>query len=173
MRISSKIDTYYFPYKLREFQADFIHYIQRNIKNRNIIIDAATGFGKTPLILASLLPISLKRGHKILWAVRTGTETDRPIEELKKINNLSNERIFGLSFRGKKDMCLLWRDLNLKGELEHEDVSFLCKLRQKDCKYLLNYKYKKIDLIEIASTPLLYSEILKYCEKEEICPYKL
>lgn len=173
LRTSIKVDTSYFPYKLREFQAEFIHYIQKNIKNKNITIDAATGFGKTPLILASLLPISLKKGCKILWAVRTGTETDRPIEELKKINDFSNEKIFGLSFRGKKDMCLLWRDLNLKGELEHDDISFLCRLHQKDCKYLLNYKYKKIDLIEIATAPLLYSEILKYCEKEEICPYKL
>jgi DNA excision repair protein ERCC-2 len=173
LKISSKADISYFPYKLRELQAEFIYYIQKNIKNGDIIIDAATGFGKTPLILASLLPISLNRGYKIIWAVRTGTETDRPIEELKKINDFSDKKIFGLSFRGKKDMCLLWRDLNLKGELEHDDVSFLCKLRQKDCKYLLNYKYKKIDLIEIATTPLLYSEILKYCEKEEICPYKL
>ncbi|MEM2929113.1 MAG: helicase C-terminal domain-containing protein [Nitrososphaerota archaeon] len=173
MKTSIKADISYFPYKLREFQAEFIHYIQKNIKNEDIIIDAATGFGKTPLILASLLPMSLKKGCKILWAVRTGTETDRPIEELKKINNFSDEKIFGLSFRGKKDMCLLWKDLNLKGELEHDDVSFLCKLHQKDCKYLLNYKYRKIDLIEIINTPLLYSEILKFCEKEEICPYKL
>ncbi|MEM3406593.1 MAG: helicase C-terminal domain-containing protein [Nitrososphaerota archaeon] len=173
LKTSIKADISYFPYKLREFQAEFIHYIQKNIKNRDIIVDAATGFGKTPLILASLLPISLNKKRKILWAVRTGTETDRPIEELKKINNFSDEKIFGLSFRGKKDMCLLWKDLNLKGELEHDDISFLCKLHQKDCKYLLNYKYGKIDLIEIINTPLLYSEILKFCEKEEICPYRL
>ncbi|MEM3506273.1 MAG: hypothetical protein QW589_03590 [Candidatus Bathyarchaeia archaeon] len=49
------------------------------------------------------MPTALKRGYRIIWAVRTGTETDRPIEELKTICKTFNlEELFGLSFRGKK-----------------------------------------------------------------------
>jgi len=102
LKISSKADISYFPYKLRELQAEFIYYIQKNIKNGDIIIDAATGFGKTPLILASLLPISLNQGYKIIWAVRTGTETDRPIEELKKINDFSDKKYLVYHLEEKK-----------------------------------------------------------------------
>lgn len=158
-----------FPYPLRDHQGNFISYIQHETRNKNVITNAATGFGKTPAILAALLPLALKHKRKIIWAVRTGNETDRPIEELKVITRNSKRKIFGLSYRGKKDMCLLMRDLKLKSEVEHDDVSFLCKSKQRECKYLRNYE----SWSGRVSGSKLYSEILEYCEAREICPYKL
>ena len=163
----------YFPYKLREYQPDFLSYIEREVKHKNVVVNASTGFGKTPLILAALLPSAQHEGRQVIWTVRTGTETDRPIEELKAISRLAGKKVFGISFRGKKDMCLLRRDLKLKGELEHEDVAFLCKAHKEDCKYRANFDSKAPFLDDFAEMPKLYSEILKYCEEKEICPYML
>lgn len=161
-------DLSYFPYPLREHQGSFASYIQREVRSKNVVVNAATGFGKTPAILAALLPLALRQGQKIIWAVRTGNETDRPVEELKVISGKSKRKIFGLSYRGKRDMCLLLRDLKLKGEVEYDDVSFLCKSKQKECRYLENYERWNGSI----SSSRLYSEILEYCEEREICPYK-
>ena len=167
-----KIYLSYFPYKLREGQEDFASYVYEKVKDGNVVVNAPTGFGKTSSILSSLLPASLRRGRKIIWAVRTGNETDRPIEELKAVRSFTGGRVFGLSYRGKKDMCLLLRDLKLRGVVEHDDVSFLCKARQKDCKYLINYQRFFVPE-DFVKAPKLYSEVLDYCEEREICPYRL
>ena len=161
----------YFPYEPRDKQEEFISYIRRELADgSSIAVCAPTGFGKTPAILAGLLPQALKQRRKIIWAVRTGTETDRPIEELKQINSAAQLELFGLSYRGKKDMCLLLRDLKL--EADFDDVSFLCKTKERECKYNLNYQNYELQP-ELFKSPRLYSEILQYCEAREICPYRL
>lgn len=154
----------YFPYKFREGQKDFLNFILSNIENGGVCLNAATGFGKTPAILAALLPHAMD--HPIIWAVRTGNETDRPIEELKIINEKKGSEFFGLSYRGKRDMCLLARDL--EKEMDYNDVSFLCK-STKECEYDFDY----IDVEEFLKEPMLYSEILKICKDKKICPYKV
>ncbi|MGB9622619.1 MAG: hypothetical protein ACPL07_02125, partial [Candidatus Bathyarchaeia archaeon] len=161
------LDARYFPYNFKYDQEDFLRFIQNEINNRHVVISAPTGYGKTPLILAGLLPI-VKRdaGAKIIWAVRTGNETDRPIEELKVINKIYP--LAGLSFRGKKDMCLLQKEI--EGEMDHEEVAYFCRQRRRDCPYyerLLNFS------LPHQTGPLTYSEVLRFCEKNEICPYYL
>jgi Rad3-related DNA helicases len=78
------IDTSYFPYKFREDQDKLFSFIQEKIREKNLIISAPTGYGKTAVILAAILPYAKENDLKIIWTVRTGPETDRPIEELKK-----------------------------------------------------------------------------------------
>jgi DNA excision repair protein ERCC-2 len=165
----------YFPYKPREHQAELINYIQKTLKKvPSVCINASTGFGKTPVILAALLPYVKKFQSKIVWAVRTGTETDRPIEELKVINEYLNERnenIFGFSYRGKKDMCLLALDLKLT-RTDWTDIAFLCKHRINECRYARNFENFYADE-RFFENPLLYSEILKLCMDLKVCPYKV
>ncbi len=146
-----------FPYKPREGQEELMNFIKEN--DGNILIEAPTGFGKTPTVLASLL----EKEYRILWAVRTGNETDRPIEELKNM-----EDFYGISLRGKKDMCLLARNI---GEMSYDEVQYLCSKRRKECPYYENLNY--VDLDYFLKSPLLYSEILKKAEKYKICPYFL
>jgi DNA excision repair protein ERCC-2 len=78
-------------------------FVSSTAMEKPVCINATTGFGKTPCILSALLPFR----RRIIWAVRTGNESDRPIEELKAIDERASRRFFGLSYRGKKDMCLL------------------------------------------------------------------
>ncbi len=159
----------YFPYELRDFQREFIEYLFNNIEKTNVIIHAPTGFGKTICTLAPLL----KFNRPIIWAVRTGNETDRVIEELKVIAKRKDMNIFGLSFRGKKDMCLIARGIN--EEIDYEEASFLCRVKKKRCKYYKNLKnFGRHDfLIKFIKEPKLYSEILTFGEENEICPYFL
>jgi DNA excision repair protein ERCC-2 len=161
-------DLSYFPYNPRDGQERFIAFLQHAVKRGNTCISAPTGYGKTPCILAALLPIARKQKLKIIWAVRTGNETDRPIEEVKVINDSLGKNVTGISFRGKRDMCLLARDV--KGELSYDEVAYLCKVKGKECKYRANIAYRGIDVLDGA---LLYSEVLKFCVDEEVCPYEV
>jgi len=161
------IDTSYFPYRPRDRQLELIEFIQKNIEEKDLIIEAPTGFGKTAVILAALIPFALNKDKKIIWAVKTGTETDRPIEELKKIYEKKGN-IMGISIRGKKDMCLLKRELN--EDIDHEEISLFCKtkIKNNNCIY---YKRLNETKVPYQDKPLLFSEILKFSENNKICPY--
>ncbi|KXA89915.1 hypothetical protein AKJ57_04690 [candidate division MSBL1 archaeon SCGC-AAA259A05] len=158
-----------FPYSYREDQKEMLENIHDEIWDSNICLHAATGFGKTPVILAGLLPYT--KDYKILWSVRTGNETDRPIEELKIINRENNTDFFGISYRGKRDMCLLAKEKKMGGIPSYSDVSFLCREQGKNCPYRQNLEKMNPDLF--AKDPLLYSEILKLSKNHNICPYYL
>jgi DNA excision repair protein ERCC-2 len=148
-----------FPYEFRKGQKEALSYIKKNIKS-NLCIDASTGFGKTAIILAALLP------SRVIWAVRTGNEADRPIEELRIVNKKLRKNFFGFSLRGKKDMCLLARD---KGLSDTESVAYLCKRKKNECKYYDSLRSYRIKPAE----PMLYSEIIRECRDAEVCPYYL
>ncbi|MFP4005809.1 MAG: helicase C-terminal domain-containing protein, partial [Candidatus Hadarchaeia archaeon] len=156
-----------FPYKYRENQREMEKNIHNEVWDSNICIHAATGFGKTPVILSALLPHT--EDNRIIWAVRTGNETDRPVEELRAINHNANENFFGISYRGKRDMCLLARDRNIDEKLSYGDVSFMCEEVGMDCPYRKNLE--KANPEEFDDNPLLYSDILDISKNLEICPY--
>jgi len=157
----------YFPYSLREHQREVIEFIEKGVREKvNVCIHAATGFGKTPVILAALLPYVVGGGRRIIWAVRTGNETDRPIEELKEIVERKKIRVFGLSFRGKRDMCLLARELKIQ---DYTGVSVLCRKKRKECPY-----YQNVYLVNsLLKQPLLFSEIYEFAKETDMCPYFL
>lgn len=152
-----------FPYAFRENQREALRYLEGGIASSNLLLDAPTGFGKTPLILAALLQADEGR---IIWAVKTGNETDRPVEELKVMSREAGESIFGLSFRGKRDMCLLAREKDIAS---YEGVSYLCKQKRDECSY--HSSLDRLPVESIISQPRLYSEIMDLCSEAEVCPY--
>ncbi|MEM3404347.1 MAG: ATP-dependent DNA helicase [Nitrososphaeria archaeon] len=157
-----------FPYRYREYQRDFLEFVRDNVKEKNLVINAVTGFGKTPLILSALLPQAIEEKRKIIWVVRTGNEIDRPIEELGTITKSTGMEVFGLSFRGKRDMCLLLNDLKIKGRIDYEDAKYICDMNRDGCKYYNNLMEKKI---KAPIHPMFYSEILSLCVQRQLCPY--
>ena len=159
----------YFPYTPRENQIKLMNFIDTSLRRgfKYIFIQAPTGFGKTIVILSTLIPYVLK-GYRVIWAVKTGNETDRPIEELKEIMNKTGLVLKGISFRGKHDMCLLARKLGFKS-LNYREVTYLCKYSRNKCKFYENVKYFNND--NGLGEPLTYSEILDFCYRNNMCPY--
>jgi len=158
----------YFPYQPRPYQKEVALKLFSNIDFKHTCLHAPTGFGKTSIILTTLVPYIL-RGLRVIWTVRTGNETDRPIEELKVIANNSKLPIFGLSYRGKRDMCLLAEKYG--EELDYSDVSYICRSMRKNCQFYLNYKSKFDFKPYIAKGPLLYNEVYSISKKLNLCPY--
>jgi DNA excision repair protein ERCC-2 len=152
----------YFPYTPTKEQISLMNFVSDHASQKTCV-DASTGFGKTPSILASLLPLR----RRILWAVRTGNESDRPIEELETVNEKAKKNFFGISYRGKKDMCMLARDRGL--ELDYDSASFLCRKKIKNCPYYKNLKTLSLSV----DSPLIYPEIINISKREKICPYYL
>ena len=159
----------FFPYSPRNDQRKAIKKIYEYAsKGENIFFQAPTGYGKTPVILAALLPLAIEYDLPIIWAVRTGGETDRVIEELVEIDRKTDEDLFGLSFRGKKDMCLLARQIGVK---DFDSVTELCRKLKNKCPFYANLKNK--DLGDIGSSPLIFSDILETGKAHGVCPYYL
>ncbi len=155
----------YFPYRLRFDQEKVIQKLMYNLhEGSTILFHAPTGYGKTVVVLAAVLPIALDMDVPIIWTVRTGNETDRPIEELKIISKHIGSPIYGISIRGKKDMCLLAREKNIT---DSEGVSVLCEKMRNKCRYYENLGYYPPQLDE----PKTFSELLDFCRRHKICPY--
>ena len=164
------LSKYKFPYKPRPRQLEVASEIQETLKTANVILEAPTGFGKTPVVIYSLLPF-LERGGRIVWAVRTGNETDRPIEEFRVFREKSNARFIAMSFRGKKDMCLLAKEF---GEtLDYSEVSYICSRERKRCPYYKRLE-EGVDYSTLLSRGVLtYSEVYEWARKKKVCPYFL
>jgi DNA excision repair protein ERCC-2 len=63
---------------------------------------------------------------------------DRSIEEFRVFREKSNARFIAMSFRGKKDMCLLAKEF---GEtLDYSEVSYICSRERKRCPYYKRLK---------------------------------
>ncbi len=157
----------YFPYRPRERQVELIEFIAANLrKGVNICIQAPTGFGKTPVVLAALLEETEGSDLRIIWAVRTGNETDRPIEELMAVWKSWGEGPFGLSLRGKRDMCLLARERGIK---DYRAVENLCRLKKETCTY-----YRRVRSFPgLTDRPLTFSELMRMAAEKGMCPYYL
>lgn len=158
----------FFPYSYRPYQKELVDFIKENVRDNILLIEAPTGFGKTPVILSALLEKITENGGHIIWAVRTGNETDRPIEELKEIVKKTKIPVFGISYRGKKDMCLLAREMNLT---DYSDVSYVCQKKRKECIYYKNFR--KFKFTKLPTQPMLYSEVLEFARQNNVCPYYL
>jgi len=146
-----------FPYPVRGEQQKLMDFVSSTVMEKPVCVNATTGFGKTSCILSALLPFR----RRVIWAVRTGNESDRPIEELRAIDERASRRFFGLSYRGKKDMCLL------KEGMDYDSAAYFCKKKMGACKYHKNLS----DFSFSPSGPLLYSELFRISKKENICPY--
>jgi len=140
------------------------------LRSTNVVLEAPTGFGKTPVVLSALLPF-VERGKRVVWAVRTGSETDRPVEELAVFRRELGLKLVGLSFRGKRDMCLLAKRFG--SDLDYSEVSYICSRERSRCRY-----YRELEEgVELA--PLLSrgaSDVLggvRVGERAGVCPYFL
>lgn len=134
------------------------------------MLEAPTGFGKTPVVIYALIPL-LRRGAKVVWAVRTGSETDRPIEEFRVFRERAGVEFLAMSFRGKRDMCLLAREFS--EPLDYSEVSYICSRRKSRCPYYRRLK-RGVDVWRLLERgALTYGEVFEAAAQMRVCPYFL
>ncbi|MEA1992773.1 MAG: helicase C-terminal domain-containing protein [Euryarchaeota archaeon] len=167
----------YFPYSsLRKGQEEFMGLIHRNVKiGKNVAIEAATGFGKTPAVLSSALPIADEKAKKIVYCCRTHKQMDRVIEELKEIGKEKN--VSGVSLRGRREMCLNPLVTDFSGDTA--SAMRVCKLLRKEnkCKFYNNVKENE-DLVfkltlQFSKGAVNSIEIKRVCRDNALCPYEV
>ena len=159
-----------FPYKPRPRQLEVAREVSAALKSTNVVLEAPTGFGKTPVVLSAILPF-IEKGRRVVWAVRTGSETDRPVEELAVFRRELGLKLVGLSFRGKRDMCLLARRFG--SDLDYSEVSYICSRERSRCRYYRELE-EGVELAPLLSRgALTYSEVYKWASEAGVCPYFL
>jgi DNA excision repair protein ERCC-2 len=168
--VELSLAKYKFPYKPRPRQLEVASQIREALKSGNVVLEAPTGFGKTPVVIYSLLPF-LDRGGRVVWAVRTGNETDRPVEEFRVFREKSGAGFVAVSFRGKRDMCLLAK--RFSEALDYSEVSYICSRERKKCPYYRKLE-EGIDYSELLRRGVLtYREVFEWSGKRGVCPYFL
>ncbi len=167
----------YFPYEsLRPHQKGFIELIKSTVENgENAIIEAPTGFGKTPSVLAGILPYAKSMGYKVLYLARTHKQMDRVIEELKAINR--KNAVSGAEMRSRKELCL--HNYLVEYTTDAYTAMVVCKNLRKmgKCLYFENEKKKKSEFEGVVNfflqEPSFPAEIIEYAKTVEICPYDI
>ncbi len=164
------MSDYRFPYRPRPHQIEVAREIRKALKRLNVVLEAPTGFGKTPVVIYALLPY-IEKGNRVIWAVRTGNETDRPVEELSAFRRELGLRLIGLGYRGKRDMCLLAKRLG--GELDYSEVAYICSRERKRCEFYRRLEEGvNVDYL-LSRGALTHYEIYRAAEERGLCPYFL
>ena len=159
-----------FPYEPRPHQIEVAEAIARELRRGNIVLEAPTGFGKTPVVIYALIPF-LRRGVRVVWAVRTGSETDRPVEEFKVFRERAGLDFLAMSFRGKRDMCLLAREFS--EPLDYTEVSYICSRQRSRCPYYRRLR-RGVDVEPLVERgALTYGEVFEAAAELRVCPYFL
>jgi len=100
----------YFPYSaFRKGQLDAIKFILEVFRENSIgLLHAPTGIGKTIAALTSYLALlDEKPDARLIILTRTKSQAFMYIKELNRIRKKINLDISYVTFRSKKDMCLL------------------------------------------------------------------
>ena len=163
----------FFPYhSYRPEQQEIIREIELGVRlKKNILLIAPSGAGKTVTALSAILPQAYENELKIIYLCRTHTQSDRVINELKKIHS-SKSKIIGLSLRGRSEMCL--NSSLFISKLTPMDALLTCSdLRiSESCKYFNKFhNSKNPEDFSHFTSPRDAQELIEYCKEKEYCPY--
>ena len=167
----------YFPYSsFRPYQDRFaLKAYEAFAARKHAILEGVNGLGKTSAILAAALPIAKEMDLSILYTSRTHRQCDRAIEELQRISEKT--RATGLSFRGRKEMCI--NKLVLQNVEDPRSAMELCNhlTRTHRCRFYerveMNPKALQKLLRKFSSGAYTSAEIKDECSKIEFCPYEV
>ncbi|MFW9782380.1 MAG: helicase C-terminal domain-containing protein [Candidatus Heimdallarchaeota archaeon] len=177
----------FFPYeKFRQEQENIIKKIEKTSREKKVVLlSAPNGTGKTIIALSALLPLAYEKELKIIYLCRTHAQNTRIIKELNKISKLLENsklenKVNGLSIRGRNEMCLNKTLIQLKLN-PREAMSVCSDLRKnRNCVPYNNLIRKKeqldnLKLIvpEIINKPLDAEELIDFCKQKVFCPYFL
>ncbi len=167
----------FFPYPSpRKGQEEMMEEIYLALEQgHQICAEAPNGFGKTCVALCGALPWIQENNGKILYCARTHRQLDRVIEELRAIN-AESDIVSGVSFRGRRHMCLNPFVLENAGVVA--SISEICsELKSgRRCAYYEPLRREKDPKKLLKSMPrpvLTAPEIIQIAKKRQVCPYEL
>jgi len=165
--------------KLRSYQENLVNFIVRSLgKEGGAVIEAPTGSGKTIVGLLSALTYQKKNGGKILYLTRTNSQQEQVLRELRKLSGSFN--ISAVPLQGRKNLCILSRELYSGDDLNAETLSRFCSLRKKKvamgqqnaCVYF-NDRLREPDVKKYIFDNIPSAEdFYEYCARRSICPYE-
>ena len=169
------------PYKLRSNQQKIIDTIKKGLDSKNhVVIEAPTGSGKTFTSLASALPLVLENNRKIIYCVRTNSQQEQVIKELKEFKKSGNE-VSVVAIQGRQSMCPQQKDDNELAKSNWSEKSKICKslklqskMGEAGCPYYRKLVGPAKNLIANWSSEIYSAEeFTANAEKEGLCPYEL
>ncbi len=170
----------FFPFDVvREQQKDFVFDLARALEQKqSFIAHAPTGIGKTAAVLTPVILYALENKKNVFFLTSRQTQHKIALETLEKIKEKNNIDLSVIDIIGRKWMCAQPNvDKLYSGEFYE-----LCKsLRESEkCEFYNNTKNKnkltveaKKTISEIEKEINETSELVKACEKSELCPYEL
>lgn len=170
----------YMPYEPRGYQLDIIADIRTFLNDgRHVVMESGTGTGKTIVSLAASLEHSKATGKKIVYVVRTITQTDAVMKELRAISKI--KKVSGIALTGRSKSCPLFRGTNGFEQIPSNVLSMMCEDRRNKsikgqaggCRFYDRLK-TEIDNIERYCRKSIPSsdDLDRYCEKLGVCPYE-
>ena len=169
------------PYTLRRNQQEIIDTIKKGLSSKNhLVIEAPTGSGKTFTSLASALPFALENDCRIIYCVRTNSQQEQVIHELKEFKKSGNN-ISAVAIQGRQSMCPQQKDDHELAKSNWSEKSKICKslkmqskIGEAGCPYYRKLLRPTKKLLETWSSEIYNAEeFTSNAEKEGLCPYEL
>ncbi len=175
-------DELLFPFPiLRDEQNKLLLLTDAAIQNKkNLIVHAPTGLGKTAATLSPALAAAIKNELTVLFLTSRHTQHKIAIETLKLIKEGHNKAFGSASVIGKKWMCL---QPGVETLYNSDFVDYCRRLKEeKKCNFYTNARKTQTKFSIGASQllksiddagPLTTEEVIKYSQREEMCPYEI
>ena len=174
-------DAPFMPYEPRGCQLDIINDIRTYLdEKRHVVIESGTGTGKTIVSLAASLEHCRRTGKKIIYLVRTITQTDAVMKELRAISKIKDVK--GISLTGRGKSCPLYRGSAGFESIPSNVLSIMCDDRRSKsikgqaggCRYYDRVEMEMANIENYWTSEMPSSDALdRYCEKLGVCPYEV
>ncbi|HZY91328.1 MAG TPA: ATP-dependent DNA helicase [Thermoplasmata archaeon] len=121
-----------FPYRVRPGQEGILREVaELGRRGGALLVDAATGSGKTVATLAPLLEHAQAEDHRILYLVRTHSQEIQVLTEARAISHRLDQPVLALGLEGRQSRCFLLESVaEMKGATA-EEYGKLCADRKR------------------------------------------
>jgi len=171
-----------FPYRYRPYQRELVELVAAAVQEeRHLVLQSATGTGKTVSALAGVLGVVRASPKRVLYLTRTIAQEDQVMRELRAISKL--ERTAGVALQGRMHTCLLIAS----GETGEppgtpEELSRFCGARkarvlegeQGACRFYAELLHRDLTPIfrHLREALPTAEEFVAYCRERGLCPYE-